>query len=571
MNSIIRRMRLFFFKSLLLFPFIFFGTFTFSQSFEWVKTFGGSSYDQVTSMTQDTELNIYLSGWSGAAIDIDPGSGIFMTEYDAEAFTSMYLSKFTPDGEFTWGKNLDFQTDLMITDPQNNLYLFGMAYDTIDFDPGPNEALGISHGPNSQSDMFICKLDSDGNYLWHTILGSISHDYITSVGCNPDGSLIIAGTFEESCDFDPSENVFNLTPTGDGHTYILKLSSNGEFVWVKSLGNGLPSWPSSVHIDGTGNILISGQFKDTMDFDPGPAVYNLSGSGEIKSYVLKLNSLGEFIWVNRIQGTESNYAYSVVTDQFNNVYHYGGFLGSIYPIPDNNFWALIAPLNVQDAFLVKYNESGDYLGGKKFNVDGYIYPQRVQFDQDSNLLVSGSFNGTIDYHYNQTNVLTSTNSQSDIFVFKMNQNLQEIKAINFGGEETNYLYAFLVSPDGSFFAAGTFYGAGNFDPLVPSPLNNTGITDAFFTKYSLYEVGLTENTEAGFSLYPNPTSGKINLTLDKGTICELKLIDALGKEIESHTYTNISTLEYEIPGENGIYFLQMVSERENRTFKVIKR
>jgi len=71
--------------------------------------------------------------------------------------------------------------------------------------------------------------------------------------------------------------------------------------WVKDIGgkSGDAAW--QIAKDSYGNIYVLGYFNDTVDFDPGPGVAILISNNVYSSsaYLLKLDSIGNFIWVKK--------------------------------------------------------------------------------------------------------------------------------------------------------------------------------------------------------------------------------------------------------------------------------
>src|SRR4029079_9322637 len=61
--------------------------------------------------------------------------------------------------------------------------------------------------------------------------------------------------------------------------FVSKLDLSGNFVWVKQMAATNLCYSSSLAIDKTGNVYTTGAFSGTVDFDPGPGVYNLTSSG----------------------------------------------------------------------------------------------------------------------------------------------------------------------------------------------------------------------------------------------------------------------------------------------------
>ena len=101
-------------------------------------------------------------------------------------------------------------------------------------------------------------------------------------------NVYLTGRHTGTVDFDPGTGVYNL-PTGT-NTYILSLDSLGDFLWAESFeSNGVgTSQGNSIHFDITENLLCTGYFTGTVDFDP-QGTFNMTSLGNTKdAYVVKL-------------------------------------------------------------------------------------------------------------------------------------------------------------------------------------------------------------------------------------------------------------------------------------------
>lgn len=180
---------------------------------------------------------------------------------------------------------------------------------------------------------FITKYDVNGNFKWtKTFPGSVNENYqdptpaiaIDSIG-NIYLSGIFRGIFGDKLDFDPGPDVFYLKPWRKEHyasentsdIYILKFDSDGNFIWAKGIGGQFRDNVSAFCLDGRGNVYLCGDFRSTVDFDPGPDTVNLSTDNDIANngnFILKLNSDGNFVWVKQFNST----IYSMAIDNIEN-------------------------------------------------------------------------------------------------------------------------------------------------------------------------------------------------------------------------------------------------------------
>src|SRR5690606_20556870 len=141
-------------------------------------------------------------------------------------------------------------------------------YDSVDFDPGEGTVNLTSRG----WDIFVQKLDADGNLLWVKQMGSETADGGNALTVGLDGNVYITGSFSGTVDFDPGAGTTNLTSAGASDIFIQKLDTNGDLLWVKQIGGPRPDMGNSVKTDDSGNVYILGNFGETVDFDPGEGI-----------------------------------------------------------------------------------------------------------------------------------------------------------------------------------------------------------------------------------------------------------------------------------------------------------
>ena len=117
-----------------------------------------------------------------------------------------------------------------------------------------------------------------------------------SIATDNSGNVYTTGTFKVTVDFDPGQGGYNLISTGSEDIFISKLDSTGSFIWAKSFGNISVEKGLDITLDNSGNIYAVGQFTGTVDFDPGPGVFNLNSNGDYDLFICKLTSSGNLVW-----------------------------------------------------------------------------------------------------------------------------------------------------------------------------------------------------------------------------------------------------------------------------------
>lgn len=180
----------------------------------------------------------------------------------------------------------------MQIDNGNNLVFTGYFIGNADFDPGIGNTNSTSP---SNNDIFISKYDSAGNFMWVKQIGNSLDNEPQSITLDSNNNIYIVGSYNDTLDFDPGPGISSLY-SGNTNAYILKLDSNGNFLWVKELTCNWITQLNKIIVDQTGNTYIKGKYAGTTDFDPGLNNYSLSSTGgSWNEFILKLDSLGNFI------------------------------------------------------------------------------------------------------------------------------------------------------------------------------------------------------------------------------------------------------------------------------------
>ena len=130
-------------------------------------------------------------------------------------------------------------------------------------------------------DIALARFDASGTHLWSTIYhGTFSGgSYVTAadLAVGPSDEIVITGENRAAVDFGGG----NLNTVGQADIFLVKLDSSGSHVWSTSLGATSTDIGQGVACDSDGNILLTGQFSDTVDFGGGPVV--ATGFGDLFS------------------------------------------------------------------------------------------------------------------------------------------------------------------------------------------------------------------------------------------------------------------------------------------------
>ncbi len=143
-------------------------------------------------------------------------------------------------------------------------------------------------------------------------------------------------------------------------------AQNSSFKWAKQIRGDSYYFGRSMVTDINGNSYTTGIFQGTKDFDPGTAVFNLASSGPDEDiFIVKLDSVGQFVWARKIGGASFKVVSSIALDMAGNIFTIGYFKGTIDVDPGTTTYNLYSGLYRTNGFVTKFDGAGNFLWGKK--------------------------------------------------------------------------------------------------------------------------------------------------------------------------------------------------------------
>jgi hypothetical protein len=461
---------------------IFIQKLTSSGNLIWAKSFGGSSNDNVNSLSVDSSGNFYIMGIFSGTVDFDPGLGT--VNLTSNGNSDVYVQKLTSSGNLVWAKSFggtshEFGRSISIDDT-GNVYIAGSFSGTADFDPGS----GIFNlTSNGGEDIFIQKLTSSGNLVWAKSFGGPNNELPNSISLDSWGNVYNTGFFSGTVDFDPGLGTVNLTSNRGADVYIQKLTSSGNLVWAKSFGGSSTVVANSIFADAFGNVYTTGYFSGTADFDLGSGIFNLTSNGLSDVFIQKLTSSGNLVWAKSFGGSSYDQANFTSVDASGNVITSGIFSGTV------DFDPGIGTVNLTsnggyDFFIQKLTSSGNLVWAKSYVNVAFVYPSFSASDGSGNVFTSGVFKGTVDFDPGPGTVnLTSNGGNYDVFIQKLTSSGNLVWAKSFGGASLNEVTSISVDASGNVYTTGRFAGTVDFDPGSGTVnLTSNGSYDVFIQK-----------------------------------------------------------------------------------------
>ncbi len=231
-----------------------------------------------------------------------------------------------------------------------------------------------------------------------------------------------------------------------------------------------------VAVDENHNSYIVGSFMGTQDFDPGPAVNNLTNTtlGEFDLFLGKFNPSGEYEWAFNLGGTgTSTIGTGIIYDNIGNIILCGNFFGTMDMDPGPGLSNLSAT-NWEQLNIAKYDTNGIYQWA--FNIPVYFqssnYVNNIKCDELGNIYVTGDFTGTVDFDPGPSTTSLTSNGGRDVFFAKYNSSGNLVYARSFGGLDSDVGYNIGVDVNNNIYLSGWFSQTVDFD-LGPGTFNLT--------------------------------------------------------------------------------------------------
>jgi Cadherin domain/IPTL-CTERM motif/Beta-propeller repeat len=469
---------------------------------QWGHGVGGSDYTSIRSVATDSSDNIYVTGYFYWDADF-PGGTTLTAEY-----RDAFIWKLNSAGQTAWLKQLKGSDEDSSTSPygidvddSGNVYVTGVFYYTVDFDPSDTAAFEMTpYDDDSDSDIFLLKLDSNGDFLWAKRSGCDDTDYSRSVAVDGAGNVFIGGYFDadpNGHDFDGDGTVeyFIDTPLPDGTygdgdqdtAHVSKYSSAGVHLWTKLVlsdaGETDDSDRSRVYdlkLDSNGNVYAGGYYSFNKDFNPDPNTTAISDmDDDYQGFLLKLNNDGVYQWHKSFGSGSTDEDHDVGVDRIwvsanGDIYLTGEFTGTMDADPDSGIQNLVtsgSPDDHNDMFVVKLNSSGAYVWAKQFGGPDDDSGDGFGEDSEGNVYISGDFEGTTDIHPDDRVITKTSNGGEDIFFAKLTASGQTVFDYNVDENDAGFSQTFTATdPDSDPLA----YSISGTDAAFLDINNSTG-------------------------------------------------------------------------------------------------
>lgn len=482
----------------------------------------------------------------------------------------MFLAKINELGDTVWTRQYDgpeYEYGYIKNLYDSSYVVYGQLY---------------SFNPCDQEDMFLMKLNANGDTLWTKHYGTCYPDNPKKLVKAPNNGYYLLGTLDDGSN-----------PLG---SILLRLNAQGDTVWTRLIdisGVGLNLSYSCTSISDGGLILVGSVFD--------------ASSAPYSSFLIKIDSSGNLQWDKYINAPYFNQIYQIIPTSNGYVIiggcNLGGALGSgtmllKTDINGNPLWGRMYEniiIGQKNAALLLSDGTIFFSGAKRRGpvILGQNNNDLVSFKTDSignliwakkyvtNQLGFGAYSSISSLQTNDNGFLISTTSTTDPTYNTYNGFLAKIDSLGNGCSDS-VLTINVVDITSMIVTSDTINPVVSYYPVTVgySPFNYYG-SGIKYTDLCNGYVGIEEQnnfTDDKLKIYPNPAQSKLTIEfeIEKTETNSILIKNVLGQTVKIVDIKQLSNgenkVEIDISNlQSGLYFIKMQLNKTHVLKKFIKQ
>ncbi len=347
---------------------------------------------------------------------------------------------------------------------------------------------------------------------------SLAFDFVRGIGSQPEpdkailatataidatGNVYVTGLFRGTVDFEPNAVVPGDTLTATGASsdiFVAKYSPTGTLSWVRSAGSANNDQGQAIAVDAGGNVFVTGFFRESVDFDPGPSEFVLNAGGTANLFVWKLDTNGNFSpdgfaarAANVPSGSQTQGAAISVNPTGTRVDIAGLVFGTATYGPDT-----VTTGARESSFVARLDGEGNFQWGRGFvqtstDAGGRVRVLGIATDAAGNVYTTGDFFGSADFDPGPgTAIRTSTPRADpegdltivpDVFVVRLDTNgnltpgASWIQTYGSGFEDQGR--SIVLGAGGNVYVSGRYAATVDFNPGTTTPGDTLTVPGGF--------------------------------------------------------------------------------------------
>lgn len=401
--------------------------------------------------------NVFFAGFSRENIDDSDYLVDFPreVEFGDEMYGGAYLSRYTVEGEHAWTKNWPASVTSVATDIEGNVYVGGTCERETDEIPGPP----VMFGKNSDGYLYLAKFSPDGEKKWVRFWGSLYPESVCDIEVGWEGQIYVTGIYIRPWLYDsgPGDPI-NVEPYGGYNIYLMRVTPDGEPVWVRSWGGKDFDTVADLDIDGEGRIYVTGNGYGTIFFDGESDQPEMDEMGGI--YVFRFTGGGDLM-TYRIWDDEDAMAGTVSAFDSDHVYVTGEFREGLdfrgWPMYESEGDIYCGEAGLS-AFILCLDEYLIFNWVSTFCSDGSTRVTSSACDDSGNIYMTGTYRGNVNFKPGTSWIIyDSIGDGPDCFysMIDVDGNIRTVKT--WGSGSWSYAWGMDVTHEGDAFVTGSHH------------------------------------------------------------------------------------------------------------------
>ena len=274
--------------------------------------YGYSTNDLTQAIDTDSQGNAYVTGYFEGRLIL--GSDTLISKGSRDIF----VAKFRANSSVEWaisagGESAEYGQSIGVA-PDGSCYISGYFFETVNFG-------NISISSYLNTDIYVAKIDSDGNWEWARSAGGSGYDKGQALTVGGNDEIYVGGIFTGRAYF--GTDSVNTEGLQDG--FVAKINSLGTWQWAKNCGGSSTDDLYSLAVDASGNVYATGYFRNTAKF----GLNAILSSGNKDIYAAQINPSGVWQWASKAGNSGDDIGYGITVDDAGNIYVAGSFENTV--------------------------------------------------------------------------------------------------------------------------------------------------------------------------------------------------------------------------------------------------
>jgi len=397
-------------------------------------------------------------------------------------------------------------------------------------------------GDHSTTDAWVVKIDSLGIIQWQKYYGGSEGDGFNDILISTAGYIFVGGTYSNDGDVD-----FN---NGIRDTWIVSIDDTGKIKWEKTYGgtnddDGLAAILTSDH----DFVIASATYSDDGD------LMSSNYHGAWDYWILKIDSNGSLIWSKCFGGQGKDFIESIEETSNGNLVVAGYIYSNDGDVSGNH--------GLRDYWVINVSSDGDLNWQKCLGGTNEDICHSATVISDNGIIAAGttlSTDGDVSFIHDPN---------GDAWIVKLDSLGNIVWGYSYGGSKGDGANDLIQTADGSYvFCGGT--RSNDYDLTGNTNHGYHGYSDYWIAKLSPSTL-VSYPSPLNFSLSPNPSSTYINIVYSIEQNATLTFTDAYGRVAKQLTFYPYfkNRIIYTDDLSEGVYLVTVREEEKYFSKKLV--